>query len=228
MSDVIDLSHPLHNGMPHARTIPAPRFESSRTWDEHHMRAMRLDLPTHVGTHLDAPSHFVEDGTTIDQLDLSVLVGPAYCLELLRPGAEPVTADDLTESLHSAGVELRPRDALLIRTGWDERYGSDDYIDRHAYLTPDAARWCAEQKLRLVGFDTITPEYPMGLRSADYRHDVHHALLGSGTLIVENLVLHGVAGQWMTLFVGALLVAGGDGAPARVLAVPLRDTEPSI
>ncbi len=205
--------------MPHARTIPAAEIVASRTWEEHHMRALQLNMPTHIGTHLDAPSHFVEDGGTVDQLPLSTLVGPAYCVEVLRPGADAVTAADLESALAASAVVLSPGDALLIRTGWDERYDSAEYVDEHAWLTPDAARWCAGQQLRLIGVDTITPEYPMGLRGPDYHHDVHEDLLSAGTLIIENLVLREIPNRWVTLFVGALLVRGGDGAPARVLAV---------
>ncbi|MTD53306.1 cyclase family protein [Amycolatopsis pithecellobii] len=214
MSQVIDLSRPLEPGMPHARTIPAAEFTQVRTWGEHRMRAMRLDLPTHIGTHLDAPSHFVEDGTTIDQVPPSALVGRAYCAEILRAGPDPVTAADLKSI-----VDIQPGDALLIRTGWDDRYGDPEYVDRHPYLTVDAAEWVVAQGLRLVGTDTITPEYPMGLRPPDYHHDVHGTLLGAGTLIVENLVLREIADRWVTLFLGALNVLGGDGAPARALAV---------
>ncbi|HEY0247630.1 MAG TPA: cyclase family protein [Gryllotalpicola sp.] len=219
MTEVVDLSHPIEPGMPHARTIPAAEIAATRTWQEHHMRALQISLPTHIGTHLDAPSHFVEDGETLDDVPLSTLVGRAYCVEVLRPGADPVTAADLESALAAASVTLSPGDALLIRTGWDERYGSDAYVDEHAWLAPDAARWCADRRLRLVGVDTITPEYPMGLRGPDYQHDVHWSLLGAGTLIIENLVLSGIPNRWVTLFVGALLVRGGDGAPARVLAV---------
>ena len=216
---IFDLSHPIETGMPHARTIPAAEVVPSRTWEEHHMRALQLSIPTHIGTHLDAPSHFVEDGVTIDRLPLEALIGRAYCVEIPRPGAAEVSEGDITDALAAAGVELVTGDALLIRTGWDERYGTTEYVDEHAWLTSSAARWCAAQGLRLVGVDTITPEYPMGLRDADYHHDVHGALLGAGTLIIENLVLREVANSWVTLFVGALLVDGGDGAPARVLAV---------
>lgn len=219
MTEVVDLSHPIESGMPHARTIPAAEIVPARTWETHHMRALQISIPTHIGTHLDAPSHFVEDGGTLDDVPPSVLVGPAYCLELLRPDAGPVTADDIQGALAAASVTLSPGDALLIRTGWDERYGTASYVDDHAWLTPDAAQWCAAQLLRLVGVDTITPEYPMGRRSPDYHHDVHGALLGAGTLIIENLVLREIPNRWVTLFVGALLVRGGDGAPARVLAV---------
>lgn len=218
MGKVIDLSRPVEPGMPHARTIPEPRFRAVRTVAEHGIRCLELTLPTHIGTHLDAPSHFLEDGSTVDAVAPETLVGRAYCAEVLRGAGEPVTASDLENATTGRGVRLEPGDALLVRTGWDERYADDDYISRHAWLGPDAAAWAVEAGLRLVGVDTITPEYPMGLRSADYSPQAHHTLLGSGVLIIENLVLRDVADRWLTLFVGALAVTGGDGAPARVLA----------
>ncbi|MFD9736275.1 cyclase family protein [Umezawaea sp. NPDC059074] len=214
MPRTVDLSHPLETGMPHARTIQPPRFTSTNTWEEHRMRVMRLDLPTHIGTHLDAPAHFVEAGATVDQLPLSSLIGRAYCLEVLRDGAEPITAADL-----KAAEGLERGDALLIRTGWDDRYRDPAYVDAHPYLSADAAEWAADTGLRLIGMDTISPELPMSMRWEGFPYDVHNALLGAGTLLVENLVLREVTGRWCTLFVGVLNVLGGDGAPARVLAL---------
>lgn len=200
--------------MPHARTVPAPQFKPASTWAEHRMRVTRLDIPTHIGTHLDAPSHFVEDGATVDQLPLSALVGRAYCLEVLRDGPEPITADDL-----KSAVDLEPGDALLIRTGWDDRYTEPAYVDRHPYLSVDAAEWAVAAGLRLIGMDTLSPDLPMSMRPPNFPYDVHRTLLGAGTPIVENLVLREVSGQWCTLFVGVLNLLGGDGAPARALAV---------
>ncbi|ARP73806.1 cyclase [Streptomyces pluripotens] len=214
MPRTVDLSHPLESGMPHARTIPAPKFTPTSTWEEHRMRVMRLDIPTHIGTHVDAPSHFVEDGATLDQVSPSALVGRAYCLEVPREGAEPITAADL-----KAAVDLEPGDALLIRTGWDDRYSEPAYVDRHPYLTVDAAEWAVAKGLRLIGMDTMSPEIPMSMRQPDFPYDVHRTLLGAGTLLVENLVLREISDHWCTLFVGVLNVHGGDGAPARALAV---------
>lgn len=216
---IIDLSRPVEPAMPHARTIPAARISEVRSFAEHGIRCLELTLPTHIGTHLDAPSHYIGDGSTVDQVPPETLIGRAWCAEVLRGGGEPVTADDLRGALAAHGARLERGDALLVRTGWDARYGEDDYVDRHGYLGADAAAWAVEQGVRLVGVDTITPEYPMGLRGPDYTPAAHHTLLGNGVLIVENLVLHDVANRWMTLFIGALAVTGGDGAPARALAV---------
>jgi kynurenine formamidase len=213
-SRTVDLSRPLEPGMPHARTIPAPCFTPTSTWAEHRMRVMRLDIPTHIGTHIDAPSHFVEDGATLDQVPPTTLVGRAYCLELPQHEPVAITADDL-----KGAVDLEPGDALLIRTGWDDRYADPTYPDSHPYLAVDAAEWAVASGLRLIGMDTISPDLPMGMRPPNFSYDVHRTLLSAGTLIAENLVLREIADQWCTLFVGVLNISGGDGAPARVLAV---------
>ncbi|MER6534012.1 cyclase family protein [Streptomyces sp. 900105755] len=214
MPRTVDLSRPLETGMPHARTIQAPEFTPTSTWADDRMRVMRLNIPTHIGTHVDAPSHFVEDGATLDQVPVSTLVGRAYCIEVLRDDPVPITAADL-----KSAVDLEPGDALLIRTGWDDRYGEPAYVDSHPYLAVDAARWAVDTGLRLIGMDTISPDLPMSMRPANFPYDVHRTLLGAGTLIVENLVLREIADRWSTLFVGVLNVSGGDGAPARALAV---------
>lgn len=207
----VDLSHPLYDGMPHATTIPEPRFETVRTMDEHGLRCMQLTLPTHCGTHLDAPSHFLPDGATLDEIAPDTLIGPAVCVEVDVPADREITVADL------AGADLRPGDALLIRTGWDARYGHPDYMS-HPYLSEPAARWIAQSGARMVGVDMVTPEMPGALRPAGYSCPVHVTLLGAGVLILENLDLRPVAGRRCQLFVGVLRVAGADGAPARVLA----------
>ncbi|QMU79090.1 cyclase family protein [Streptacidiphilus sp. PB12-B1b] len=219
MPRTVDLSRPLETGMPHARGVPAPEFKPTSTWAEHRMRVMRLDMPTHIGTHVDAPSHFVEDGATVDQLPLSALVGRAYCVQVLRDGPDAITAAELKAAVEESGAVLEPGDALLIRTGWDDRYTDPAYVDLHPYLAVDAAEWVVATGLRLVGMDTISPDLPMALRPEDFPYDVHRALLGGGLPILENLVLREVPDQWCTLFVGVLNVLGGDGAPARALAV---------
>lgn len=212
MGTVVDLSQPLYEGMPHATTIPEPRFESVRTMHDHGLRCMQLTLPTHCGTHLDAPSHFIQDGGTLDAVAVQSLIGPALCVEVNVPANNAITPHDLR-----AAGELAPGTALLIRTGWDALYGGDGYM-HHPYLSAEAAEWIVAAKARLVGIDVVTPEMPGHLRPPGYPCPVHMTLLGAGVLILENLDLRPVAGSACNLFVGVLRVSGADGAPARVLA----------
>ena len=214
MSAVADLSHDYYPGMPHAGTIPAPSFRAVRTLAEHGLRCMELTMPTHLGTHLDAPAHFIDDGATVDELDPAALVGPARCVEVAVPADTAIEVDDLAGPC----ADAEPGEALLVRTGWDARYGGPDY-GSHPYLSDRCAEWVVERGFRLLGVDTVTPELPVHLRPRDHPAPVHRTLLGSGVLIVENLDLRAVVDRRFSLVVAPLRIAGGDGSPARALAL---------
>lgn len=211
---IVDLSHDYRPGMPHGTTIPEPSFLTARTLEEHGLRVMELRLPTHVGTHIDAPAHFIGDGMTVDQVPVTDLIGRAVCVEVPVAADEPIHVDRLAD----ASDQASRGDALLIRTGWDRKYLDDDYL-HHPYLSEDAAAWVVERGFRLVGVDTVTPDLPGPLRPEGFTYPVHKMLLGNGVLILENLVLHEVVGSSFLLFIGALRISGGDGSPARVLAM---------
>lgn len=210
----VDLSHEYYTGMPHAGTIPPPAFREALRLPEDGLRCMELTIPTHLGTHIDAPSHFITDGRTIDQISPGELIGPAFCVPVDKPADTTIEIADLEPHCTAASHG----DALLIRTGWDDRYGFEDY-GRHPYLAEDCAQWIADRGFRLVGIDTVTPEMPVSLRPRGYHAPVHTTLLGRDVLIVENLALREVVGERFTLVIGALRITGGDGSPARVFAL---------
>lgn len=209
-----DLSQTYDNGMPSAPSIPEPSFRQVKSVERDGHSLTQLSVSTHVGTHLDAPSHVISGGTTIDQISPAVLVGPATVISVEKSGGEEITAKDLIE----AGADGSPGDALLIRTGWGSKFGTEDYHE-HPCLSEDAARWIVDRRFRLVGVDTTTPELPGHLRPEGFDLPIHHILLGGGVLIIEHLFLEEVVGQSFDLFVGPLKIANADGSPARVFAV---------
>jgi arylformamidase len=209
-----DLSQTYDNGMPHASTIPSPSFSKVKTVERDGISVTQISVATHVGTHLDAPSHLIEGGKTIAQIPPEVLIGPALVVSFEKAGGEQITAEDLAE----VGSGGSPGDALLIRTGWGGKFATDGYND-HPYLSEDAARWIVDRGFRMVGVDTITPEMPGHRRPAGFDFPIHHVLLGNGVLIIEHLYLEEVIGERFDLFVGSLKIANGDGSPARALAV---------
>jgi kynurenine formamidase len=159
-------------------------------------------LDSHLGTHLDAPSHFVAGGAGVDEADLAVLIGPAQVIHLtdVAPG-EVITAARL-------GPLTGQR--VLLHTGWPERgLGQADYFGKAPYLAPDCARALLEAGTRLLGVD-----FP----SVDADGQVHVALLGGGCLIVENLTGLSVLPASCDLTVLPLPVSGGDGSPVRAVA----------
>ncbi|CAN5601321.1 cyclase family protein [soil metagenome] len=209
-----DLSQTYANGMPHAQTIPAPHFEQVKSVERDGYSVTQLSVATHIGTHIDAPSHLIEGGQTIEDVPLETLVGPAVAVAIDKRPGEEISAGDLENTV----VESSPGDALLIRTGWGRKFGDEDYGD-HPYLSEDAACWIVDRGFRLVGLDVTTPDMPGHLRTEDFDFQVHRILLGSGVLIVEHLYLEEVVGHRFELFIGSLKVENADGAPARVLAM---------
>lgn len=211
---VRDLSQAYANGMPHAPTIPAPSIRQVKSVESDGYSVTELSVTTHIGTHIDAPSHLLQDGSTVDEIPPETLIRQALVASLQRSEPDEIQAEELAAAASAA----RPGDALLVRTGWGASFGSPDYAD-HPYLSEEAARWIVERGFGLVGFDLTTPELPGHRRPDDFDFPIHRILLGSGVLIMEHLFLEEVAGERIELFVGALKVQGGDGAPARVLAV---------
>lgn len=209
-----DLSQTYDNGMPSAALMPSPSFEQVKSVECDGVSVTQLSVATHVGTHIDAPSHIFSGGQSIDQIPPEMLFGPAIVISVDKVGGKEIRAQDLAQP----DVDSSPGDALLIRTGWGAKFSTEDYYD-HPYLSEDAAAWIVDRQFRLVGLDTITPELPSYLRPPEFDFPIHRILLGNDVLVIEHLFLEEAIGERFDLFVGSLKIANADGAPARVLGV---------
>lgn len=170
-----------------------------------------LSLGNHTGTHVDPPSHFLEGARSADELDPEALVGPGWVADL--PGA---TGEIGPAELEGAGVPPGI-ERLLLRTpnSGTLRPGAP-VLASFACLSLGAARWVVDRGIRLIGVDYLSVERA----DAPKEHPVHRTLLAAGVVIVEGLDLsHAPAGPCEVLCL-PLLLAGGDGAPARVFLRP--------
>ncbi|MDP9343249.1 MAG: cyclase family protein [Actinomycetota bacterium] len=212
MTELIDVSLPIGPdlltwpGDPGIEILPA-----SRIADGDPANVSQLRLGSHTGTHVDPPVHFVEGGATADQLSLDVLVGDALVVEL--PEADgPIPRRDL-EALAIPDGAAR----LLIKTPnsrlWSRR--PVEFPEHFGCLSADAARWVVERGIRLVGIDFLSIE-----SSPEGTYPVHHTLLEAGVIILEGLDLAAVDPGEYRLTCLPLLIAGGDGAPARAVLRP--------
>lgn len=209
-----DLSQPFFDGMPHASILDPPAFETVRSVADDGVNVQRYAVPTHVGTHVDAPMHFVEDGETIDELPLERCCGEAVVLDVSGPEPAEITLDDVE------GCEgtVTPDDVVLLHTGWGSKYGTEGY-DPHPWLSVEVAEWLVEREVKLVGIDAITPELPVPFRPSGWtEHPVHRTLLGGGVLVAEHLANLGPhAGTRIEVQAFPVNIRGGDGAPARIV-----------
>ncbi|MEA2383473.1 MAG: hypothetical protein QOH72_3444 [Solirubrobacteraceae bacterium] len=213
---IIDLSMALDARTPFYPGDPEPRVCAATTIAADGFNVSRLELGSHSGTHCDAPSHFLEDGLRLDALPLERFVGPGVVVD--ATGLAPRTAIgwDLIEP---DADRLGPGAIVLLHTAWDAHRESDAYFD-HPFLDGDACAELLARGVRTIGIDAINlDETPRGpLDRARFR--CHAQISAAGGVIVENLVgLRAVDFADPLISVLPLNVPGGDGAPARAVAI---------
>jgi len=216
LSEAIDLTHDLANGMPVYPGDPSPSFESYKTLDKNGVNITKLTLGSHTGTHTDAPIHFIRGGIGVDQIPVGKLIGEALVIDLSqKPIGSGITSSDLGSRLE--GV-VKEDDIVICYTGCSESWGDENMNSNFTYLTKDAAEYLVSKKVRAVGIDFLSVER---FRSPD--HVVHKTLLRNGIFIIESLssAAKKFLGERVLLICLPLRLRDGDAAPSRVIAVPI-------
>jgi kynurenine formamidase len=206
-----DLTHPIEAGMQTYPGDPEVSVEDAATHDADGYRVSELACGSHTGTHVDAPAHTEAEGRTLDEYPVSSFV--------LDTALVDCRGLDARESIPPERVPRTDADCLLFRTGWDEHWGTERYLD-HPYLSVDAAQRCVNDSYA-VAIDTLSPDPTMSPRSTDSERDgfgAHHALLGAGQLVFENLTNLDPLPERFELRAYPLAL-GGDGAPVRAVGV---------
>jgi arylformamidase len=208
----IALAQPLYTGMPAPGPSGAVSFSAAERpiKDNCTVRVTRLDMATHVGTHVDAANHFIPHGRSIDRYPLEKFVGPGIALDVRRTGPQQLDRDELD----AVGADVQPGDIVLLSFGYGRHFGTDTYRE-HPYITVGAAEWLVEREVKLVGFDLMTPDMPEPLRPDGFDWPVHQVLLGHDVLVMENLngALDIVTGQRLEIFAAPMPIKGADGGP---------------
>lgn len=216
MADIIDLSVPVRHG--EGRLNSTCEFTTPFSYDTVGWQGSSFSMFCHYGTHVDAPNHFIRDGSAIDQVPLGSLLGPAAVIELSDHGEEREITGD---TLEDRGRHARRGDIAILRTGWsDKHWGSDTFWKKGPYLGPQGADWLVERGVKAVVYD-FSEEYVV--RRPDFRGDdcvIHHKILGHDIYNIEYVQHLGLISRpRVTIIALPLKLVGLDGSPSRVVAI---------
>ncbi|MER5940424.1 cyclase family protein [Streptomyces sp. NPDC001928] len=124
-----------------------------------------LTLTTHVGTHVDAPTHYGSTAAygqpkTIDQVPLEWFYRPGVVLDLTAAGVGSVDAGFIAGELDRVGHEVRPYDIVLLRTGSEEWSGTQRYFTHFTGLDGSAVHYLLDLGVRVIGTDAFSLDAP--------------------------------------------------------------------
>ncbi len=179
----IDVSHVVEHGMVTYQGLPAPLVsdylsrEASRPnyADGTSFQIGKIDMVANTGTYIDAPFHRHNNGKDLAGLDLETLANLSGIVFRADP-ASRVISPALFE-----GKELKGK-AVLIHTGWDKHWRTDNYFEGHPFLTEETARYLKASHVALVGIDSLNID-----DTENPTRPVHSILLGAEIPIVEHL-----------------------------------------
>jgi kynurenine formamidase len=136
----------------------------------------KIEMVANTGTYLDSPFHRFADGRDLSQLELSSLVNlDAMVVRLTGMAGRAISHTAF------AAADVRGK-AVLVHTGWDAHWRTEQYFEGHPYLTEDAAQYLRDAGAALVGIDSLNID-----DIEDGRRPVHTTLLGADIPIVEHL-----------------------------------------
>jgi len=222
-TEIVDLGHELYSGMPcHAAHITAfwtvDSFESTRiaSGGRRGLHNKMMLLSEHAGTHLDAPSHFDENGLSVEGIGLDRLILPGHLLDLTHKAAhEAIEPDDLADAEMRSAKTVAPGSIVIVRTGQDVNWGKDGFFTDRPFVTAEAAGWLVERGITLFGTDLIAIDNP-----AQWWEPTHTAFLTGGVPMVQQLNNLGrLVDRDFTFVVLPLPMRGGTASPVRPVAL---------
>ncbi len=206
MNEWIDISVPLRDGMV---TWPGDaKFERTSTLEiakGDPCNLSQISTTAHIGTHMDAPRHYLAGGAGMESMPIAASIGLARVVEIQDP--EAIRRSELKPH------HLAKGERVLFKT-WNSGHcwKTDHFQKKFIYIEPSAAQYLAEVGVQTVGVDYLSVG---GFERGG--PETHRILLQSGIWIIEGLNLEHVEPGDYELVCLPLKIIGGDGAPARAV-----------
>jgi len=260
---IVDMSHVIEIGAPRMAPNQSPyhiqagptsagsirRRRKMGATNDAGSNLERIEMTTHVGTHIDALGHFSKGDQlyggysateTVDDFGLTSLgieqmppmVTRGIMLDVSRhdggdylESGRPVRVADLEKALAAAKLTIRAGDVVCINTGWGRFFmkDNDKYLHGEPGIDKEAARWLTAQDCVAIAADNMALEVLPGTNHPEEIMPVHqHCLAEAGVHIIENLVMDGLLQRDVHEFcfmLSAIKLKGATGCPVRPIAI---------
>lgn len=199
----LDLTHTFKQGMPVYPGDAEPELiETTDDYEEGKVIHYRLKTGMHVGTHIDAPLHMLQNGKRISEYHVDHFFGKGH---LIDARGKSIDADLLE------GKQILKGDIVLIMTGYSSKFGTPEYYDSYPEISESFASKIVELGVKIVGSDTPSPDR--------YPFTIHKLLLKNDVLIIENLSNLESLLEHLEFTIAALPTKfDAEAAPVRVVA----------
>lgn len=203
---IYDISWPISNATTGYKDKKTVNFSQVKHFDQDGVRESNITLSSHTGTHVDAPAHFIKDGKTIDQMDLSSIIGRAKVFDM------STVSDGITRD-HLENLDINPGDIVLFKTSNSASQATDAFTPHFIFLEISGAQLLVQRKVRAVGIDYL------GIERGQQGHLTHNELFAHDITIIEGLRLQAVSQGKYFLCCLPLYTIGLEAAPARAVLI---------
>lgn len=205
---IIDISWPITKAMTAYKNNSVVCVQRIKDFPQDGVRESIITLGSHTGTHIDAPSHFLPHGVSLDKVPLSATIGPCIVLDMTHC-RDYISYQDLVV-VH----ELITAGSILVCKTTNSRLSSTQPFEASfIYIDQQAAQYLVTTGVKAVGVDYL------GIERNQKGHETHKTLMDNGITIIEGLRLEHVAPGAYTMYCLPLAIQDTDGCPARAILV---------
>lgn len=179
----------------------------------------KFRLGSHTATHMDAPLHFFDDASSIDEVNLQKCIGPVTCVDMTRFKVGDVVR--LKDVEH-----LKVTERMLFAFGWYKHWKTEQFYNGFPYFAEEAVTWLVDRGMLFMAMDTPSPDDGSAIQMLD-DSPVHKILLKEGVIIAEylNQTEQIDYDKKYDIIALPLKIKGADGAPARIVLKETRENE---
>lgn len=200
---VIDLTLKFTKNMPVHSFDESATIKKIRNLTDNKYNDWRITSGMHVGTHIDGPGHLSNSELLMSSIPADKFIGKGYLVDARNKIIDESLLTNLPKEENLV---------VMILTGFDKKFGTDEYFNRHPVISVDFSKRLVKNKIKMIGLDFFSPD--------NYPFEVHKIFLENNILIIENLTnLESLIGIKNFTVVALPIKTETDSALARVVAI---------